>query len=538
MFTDTELKSQVYETQLRNARENEQNLTSRLSELTSKVDELTEKAHSSEIEFSERIQSLTAQMEKLRADAATREHELLYALNHKKGERTVERHNSRVSPEKIMTTSQSTLQDEVESLRCVLDLKQNEIGDLRKQHQEMQRAVDDHSALAMKYASAESRLEDLQVQLQCKIGQEQELLDKIKQLEDKYNQENKTKSRLSQHNEELQYRLKQNSEKFSATLTELSKSLHEHSYGGRNKMNQSLDLSFRSQPSTDKPCLQIEENSPPTSPVIKGVVEKSDSVSWVLEMDDEAPEVLASRVVRRAGSFRSNYLSSADKCSQSPVPKRQKCASPLQTSASATSILRRNNSDRSPQKELNTFLRSRSKSVTIKTKAEGQKKSNVAKNLTMSFQEPRMYTSSPRLDRNPEPEFPEVFIEETSAFDAAEKPAEFHRDKTPSFKNSRENRGLITCDTTKLVPSKEKRKPKISAGEALISGSNSEDDTDTTDESCGLSSSSSNGDPREVLSIEDALMKKIGVAQDVSGSNTPMDVSWSEHIGNDQEPPV
>lgn len=399
-----------------------------------------------------------------------------------------------------------------------------------------------------------------------------ELLDKIKQLEDKYNQETKTKSRLSQHNEELQYRLKQNSEKFSATLSELSKSLHEHSMHGLSahnltKLTNPLDLSFRSQPSGEKTCFEVDETSPPTSPVIKGVVEKSDSVSWVLEMDDEAPEVLASRVVRRAGSFRSSYLTSAEKCSQSPVPKRQKCqsaSSPLQTSASATSILRRNHSERSPQKEFNSSaLRNRSKSVTIKTQASNSKKSSAAKNLSMSFQEPPiMYTSSPRLDRHSgaNADFPDVFIEEsTSAFDTQQSSSlEFHRDKTPSFKKSRENRGLITCDTTKLLSthhvssSVEKksttgRKPKMSAGEALISGSNSEDDTDTTDESCdGLSSSSSDAshcDPREVLSIEDALMKKIGAAAAPpanSGSNTPMDVSWSEHIADDegQEPLV
>lgn len=172
--TDTELRVQVYETQLRAARDNEQRLTSRLSELTSKVDELSEKAHTNEIEFSERIQSLTTQMEKLRTDAEAREQQLLFELTTTKDEVLV---TSRVSPEKSMKSSmnrtQSTLQDEVESLRCVLDLKQNEISELRKQNQEMQRSVDDHSALVMKHASAESRLEDLQVQLQCKIIQEQ-----------------------------------------------------------------------------------------------------------------------------------------------------------------------------------------------------------------------------------------------------------------------------------------------------------------------------------------------------------------------------
>lgn len=173
---DSELRSQAYETQLRSSKENEEILTSRVTELTSKVDELTEKAHSSEIEFSERIQVLTSQMEKLRTDAETRENQLLHEIAAKKDETIVAR---RVSPEKsplngsLNRSQSSSLQDEVESLRCVLDLKQNEIGELRKQNQEMQRAVDDHSALVMKHASAESRLEDLQVQLQCKMVQEQ-----------------------------------------------------------------------------------------------------------------------------------------------------------------------------------------------------------------------------------------------------------------------------------------------------------------------------------------------------------------------------
>lgn len=172
--TDAELRGQVFEIQLRAARDNEEKLTMRLSEMTSKVDELTEKGHTNEIEFSEKIQSLTTQMEKLRTNAETREQELLFELTTTKDETLV---SSRVSPERsinnTMNRSQSTLQDEVESLRCVLDLKQNEISELRKQNQEMQRAVDDHNALVMKHASAESRLEDLQVQLQCKIVQEQ-----------------------------------------------------------------------------------------------------------------------------------------------------------------------------------------------------------------------------------------------------------------------------------------------------------------------------------------------------------------------------
>lgn len=336
--------------------------------------------------------------------------------------------------------------------------------------------------------------------------------------------------------------------------------MHEHSfYGGSmqsTKLSNESEASIMSRSNgSDKGCFELDDVSPPTSPVVKGVVQKSDSVSWVLEMDDEAPEVLASRVVRRAGSFRSGY-SGSEKCSQSPVPKRQKCGTPLQTSASATSILRRNNSERSPQKEVQS-LRNRSKSVTIKVdqaKSPSRNggagvrndKKQVSRTLSTSFHEP-LYSSSPlkqevaakRMVHSVD--LPEEFVEEPeldTTFDVPldQGPIEFHRDKTPSFTKSRENRGLITCDTKLLAKRsteglKKPRKPKLGAGEALISGSNSEDDTDTTDESSRSSSSAaSNSDPREVLSIEDALMQKL---VENYGSNTPMDVSWSEHVEPD-----
>ncbi|GBP04638.1 hypothetical protein EVAR_101569_1 [Eumeta japonica] len=50
--------------------------------------------------------------------------------------------------------------------------------------------------------------------------------------------------------------------------------------------------------------LHMEDISPPSSPSSKESL-KTDSVSWVLEMDDETPEVAASKMVKRAGSFRS-----------------------------------------------------------------------------------------------------------------------------------------------------------------------------------------------------------------------------------------
>lgn len=61
-----------------------------------------------------------------------------------------------------------------------------------------------------------------------------------------------------------------------------------------------------------------EDSSPPASPKVKAVVEKSDSVSYVLDLD-ESPEVVASRLVRR--SFR-NTTPPKNTPTKSPANKR------------------------------------------------------------------------------------------------------------------------------------------------------------------------------------------------------------------------
>lgn len=294
--------------------------------------------------------------------------------------------------------------------------------------------------------------------------------------------------------------------------------------------------------------------SPPSSPIIKGVVEKSDSVSWVLEMDDETPEVLASRMVRRAGSFRS------DKCSPSPVPKRQKCQNntSIQQSASATSILRQH-SEPSPQKSLsNTRLRSKSVSA---NKAEQPKKvvrsasNNGAKNLDMGWKS--LTASSPEEkqpsgvealsdDLNIDEDLvkDDFFLDGGAALNGDEVPFSrsrastfdsfeaFHCDTAPEFKKSRGNRGLITCDTAVLATSEMKklRKPKVGAGEAMVSGSNSEDEeeisastssTVSTGPSSPSISSSGSSNHQKIEYIEDALLRW-------NASNTPMEVSWCD----------
>uniref|UniRef100_A0A182SKR6 Microtubule-associated tumor suppressor 1 n=1 Tax=Anopheles maculatus TaxID=74869 RepID=A0A182SKR6_9DIPT len=439
-----EAKLVEHEKQLESSRARELDLLQRINALSCTENELRDKVHSSELAFSERLQAaamrerdlteqingLNRDLERMRRETERKERELEEKLTITKDECVVLR-QSRNGP--LEPASQNgtvvggagggstlnlsgnggnplqlnrssgninhlqVLQDEVDSLRCVLDLKQREISELRKQTQEYERDAKDLPGALTKISALESRIEDLEVQLKTKTEEEKELQQKLKHLQDNLNQETKIKSRLSLHNEELQWRLKQNSEKFTLAYAELSKSYHENSSFMMNATKSSLDQSVsahhhhqlshnQSRSSCSDRFFDMDDISPPTSPVIKGMVEKSDSVSWVLEIDDEPPEVSASRMVRRAGSFRSS-------AAYDSVAKRPKCSglnqttngsmlgerhtAGIQQSSSAASILKQHSSDLSsvkpPPSGSSNSHRLRSKSVSIKA-AEPPKK--------------------------------------------------------------------------------------------------------------------------------------------------------------------
>lgn len=382
-------------------------------------------------------------------------------------------------------------------------------------------------------------------------------MQRLRTLQDQHDGVQKKAARMSLHNEELQWRLKQNAERYSHTLNELSKSYHEQSSFMCNRTNASINELDITGPgksgSSINDCDDDTEGiSPPPSPIIKGVVEKSDSVSWVLEMDDEAPDVLANRLVRRAGSFRT------DKCSPSPVPKRQKCQNntSIQQSASATSILRQHSEPSPAKASPNSRLRSKSVSVNQselpKKIVRSSSNHGGGKNGDAGWRGSSITTSSPATKKSSDSRDAliidedlaknDFFLDEGAALNCEfsrsrsstfESYGAFHRDKAPEFKKTRENRGLITCDTAVLATSelKKTRRPKLGAGEAMVSGSNSEDEEEisastsstvsTGPSSPSISSSgsaSSNQQPLEL--IEDALLRW--------KSNTPMQVSWCD----------
>lgn len=171
-------------------RERENDLIKRVQDLTIIEDELRDKFHTSELEFSEKLQhasmrekdllekiaQLTKLLEEMKIRSDDEKRELEEKLNLSVDELTIikSHRNASINQSFHNTTLNSSqiLQDEVESLRCVLELKQSEISELRKNNCELQRIADDATSAQIKCSGLESRVEDLQVQLHAKNEEE------------------------------------------------------------------------------------------------------------------------------------------------------------------------------------------------------------------------------------------------------------------------------------------------------------------------------------------------------------------------------
>lgn len=164
-------------------------LLSRISALTRTENELREKVLASESEWSDRLQcaatrekelvdrlaALTKTLQDHQQETDGRHRELSEQLNVSQDEVFVLRKSlnrsldSSTSTTVPANTSVSALSDEVESLRCVLELKQHDISELRKENLKYQRAAEELPAALLKVSGLESRIEDLQVQLAAKL---------------------------------------------------------------------------------------------------------------------------------------------------------------------------------------------------------------------------------------------------------------------------------------------------------------------------------------------------------------------------------
>ncbi|XP_048505880.1 uncharacterized protein LOC105691641 isoform X2 [Athalia rosae] len=234
----------------------------------------------------------------------------------------------------------AALRAEAESLRTVLELRSQEIAALRAENDNLRREVEIKDALEAKVIALEARSEDLKAQLQRKETFERQLSHENKVLLESFHQESKQNKRLSQHNEELQWRLRQNNEVVTVLANQLATPPQ--------RLTRSLgpELTGHS---------QSPDDSPPASPMVKSMVEKSDSISWTLEIE-ESPEAMASRLLRRSGSSRG--ISPSDSRPKRPRP-------PSSSSPVTATTVSRQSSLRTSTPQRAVVLRARSKSVSV-----------------------------------------------------------------------------------------------------------------------------------------------------------------------------
>ncbi|XP_017047390.2 LOW QUALITY PROTEIN: uncharacterized protein LOC108092364 [Drosophila ficusphila] len=480
-------------------------------------------ASQKEQELSERVKSLTKELNTLKASKEHSERDLRDRLALSQDEISVLRTSSqRRSPCSSLpdTTSAelSRLASEADSLRCVLELKQAEISSLTKAKSDLIRESEERLKLSSRVALLEAQNEMLRTELEAKTEKEKDIQQKMEELQKAYKHESMKRTRLSYDKEELQYHLKQR----SAQLQAAESKLHDLSMGSHDASS-SLSNASHSRCSVGRNGLEIAvTTSSPTSPVMKGMIERNDSVSWTLEIDDESSfKGNSSKIVRRAGSLRSynercpiqrrqtvstnghsNGLATNGSSSSSP----QAHPNPLSQSMSATALMRSSSSSGEP--EGRPLSRARSHSVCIKASASSS----------------AVCESSARRQRQQQQEQEEQL-----------NLTNWHEDTAPLCSSSPHHSAAAEMrprsSTMKLMASEAKKFQEIqeSAGEAMVSGANSEDEScsasseDMMRSSASASSDASGGSlskrpkqPPSRMSIEEAL------------PCTPMEVSWSE----------
>nr|NP_001036329.1 toucan, isoform E [Drosophila melanogaster]ABI31284.1 toucan, isoform E [Drosophila melanogaster] len=464
-------------------------------------------ANQREQDLIDRVKSLTKELNTLKANKEHNERDLRDRLALSQDEISVLRTSSqRRSPCTSLPDNASAelnrLTSEADSLRCVLELKQAEISALSKAKADLIHESEERLKLSNRVALLEAQNEMLRTELEAKTEKEKEIQQKMEELQKAYKYESIKRTRLTYDKEELQYHLKQRSlqlQSAESKLQDLSTGSHDNS------------LSSHSRCSLGRSGLEIAvTTSSPTSPVMKGMIERNDSVSWTLEIEDESFKGNTSKIVRRAGSLRSNN----ERC---PIQRRQTLTSnghsngsatnggsspahpnPLSQSMSATALLR--SSSNSGESEGRPLSRARSKSMCIKASA----------------------TSSAVCESSGQRKKPQ---DELSLADWPE--------DIPLCSSSPQAPGIEMrprSSTMKLMSSEAKKFQEIqeSAGEAMVSGANSEDESCSASSedimrSSSASSTASGGSlskrpkqPPSRMSIEEAL------------PCTPMEVSWSE----------
>ncbi|CAG4982161.1 unnamed protein product [Parnassius apollo] len=207
----------------------------------------------------------------------------------------------RLDANEELSTDANELAAEVRSLRAVIELKQAEMASLRDARSELCAERERRAAAEREARSARHAAEELRERAAARQRDVDRLRDDNRRLRDAAARDRDHATRLAALNEELRYKLRQKSQVVS--LLAGGGYIERTPMRTRSSSGESVRSTSPAPDSPPSPAASPAPDTPPL-PAVKGVVEKHDSVSWVLEIE-ETPEEMASRLARRS-SFRAS----------------------------------------------------------------------------------------------------------------------------------------------------------------------------------------------------------------------------------------
>lgn len=148
------------------AKQKEEEFSERIKALSSTENLLREKVLASETEFGERLQLAAMRERELNEKLSVANNEILVLRGSR--DSTSANASQRTSKDQPMTA-----ENEIQSWRAVLEMKQKEILDLQKRNHELEKNTVALPTALAKISGLESRLEDLTIQLKIKNDDEQ-----------------------------------------------------------------------------------------------------------------------------------------------------------------------------------------------------------------------------------------------------------------------------------------------------------------------------------------------------------------------------
>eukprot|EP00090_Calanus_glacialis_P010277 TRINITY_DN18660_c0_g1_i3.p1 TRINITY_DN18660_c0_g1~~TRINITY_DN18660_c0_g1_i3.p1 ORF type:complete len:2160 (-),score=462.58 TRINITY_DN18660_c0_g1_i3:1392-7538(-) len=236
--------------------------------------------------FSDEKSSLDERISELNAKIKTLEDNLMHGSDYRL---------------KTAQNKMTNLQQEIDSLKTVVDMRTSEVHELRAEKVKLEEKLEQFDQQQISIRKFTAQVEDLKEQLTAKCDIEQKIMEENRHLHHLVQKENFEKKRLSMENEQLSWKMNQgkeynmlNTSEDSSYLTcldgPLSMSYCEGTTCSLPVMG-SPRFTRGGRPMSAPPgklaqtIFDDTRSLPPDSPRVLEVVEKSESVSWKLEYD-------------------------------------------------------------------------------------------------------------------------------------------------------------------------------------------------------------------------------------------------------------